>query len=143
MCQRLPSLQRAFAKEADSSSRRSVSVLLANDTTNTVVVEPWTTIKRLASEGKEGLRRCITWLGLMARSGVDVPNAIYVQLASAIELAQLSLRDCDRFMEAMLHTTYLKSLGRQELQAAIVTQQTRLLPELTKSLQSRRGGVEP
>lgn len=128
-------LSKVFAKDADLNSR-ATSVVIGTPGFK-AALEPWTILKRLATSTSSDLRvskEWISWLAMIARSGADVPNSAYSHFFPCMDSSSVSVVEANFFVEALMHSAYLRSLGRQELLAPLVLLQTRLLNKILPNL---------
>lgn len=135
--QRIPSLARAFTKDADLNSRATMAVIGANG--SKVTLEPWTMLKNFAAQESNALDDVMTCVSLVARSGADVPNSIYLHFMEYLNRPTVSPDQCYRFIEALMHSVHARSLGRQEILDPLLQMQDKVLcimePELRKATQ--------
>jgi len=136
----MPSLYRLFNREAEGGNRSSVLIdasLGPADAVGMAVVDSWRLVMRVASTDKDGWSRSLRWLCVFARSGVDIPVPTYLAFASLANKFEASLPECDLLVEAALSSTWLKSMGRQELQTMFSALHSRLTPQILDSLRSK------
>lgn len=116
-------LVRLFSKDAESSGRGSVT--LENSPLNSVdvgglgVIDPWKILFQVATESKEGLRAGLHWFCIFARSGVEVPVSRFEQMLEVVRKFDASWEGSKLVVDALLCATWLRSLGRQELQTTV------------------------
>lgn len=134
--QPMPSLHRLFPREAEGSHRYSTidSATLPMDRIGSSALDPWRLLVRVAYEGADGLSRSLQWLCVFACAGVDVPVATYLQFSSIIVDQKASLPESLLLVKAMIASTWLKSMGRNEIQAGISALHSHLLPRILESL---------
>lgn len=130
----MPSLYRLFPREIDVSQRYSVADLASPPIDDSSVFDPWRLLVRVASESKEGLRRSLPWLCIFACGGIDVPVATYLRFSSLVSDQNLSLLESLLLVKAVMSSTWLKSMGRQELQVIFADLHTRLASEIQRNL---------
>ena len=82
-------------------------------------IDPWKILFRVASESEEGLRAGLRWLCIFARSGVEVPVSKFEQMLALVLRFDSSWEDSKLFIDALFCATWLRSLGRQELQTTV------------------------
>jgi hypothetical protein len=92
---------------------------------------------RLASKNREGLTRSLHWLGAFARSGIDIQVSTLNLFASLVVQFDATLEDFLLLAEATFTSIWLKSLGRQELQAMLSGLHANLAPRVIHCLQTR------
>ena len=72
-----------------------------------------------ATSSREGFRDTVHWLCLCVRSGVDISVSTFMHLASLAVRFNAGLAECSLLVKAVLWSTWLRSVGRQELQSMI------------------------
>jgi hypothetical protein len=136
------SLLRLFQRETESGNRSSSMIdgtLGPTDNGRTMAVDPWRVVIDFASRSKEELRNSFRWLCLFATSGVDIPVATYLHFSSSAERFGICLTDTLWLVEAALRSTWLKSMGRQHLQAMFSSLHSHLASEVLHCLQNKTG----
>lgn len=94
-------------------------------------------VMQVASTSKESWIRSLQWLCVFARSGVDIPVPIYITFSSLANKFDASLLECGLLVEAVLSSTWLKSMGRQELQTIFSTLHARLASQVLDHLKAK------
>ena len=84
------------------------------------LLDPWRIIGQIASGGLEGLRKVLNWLCIFSASGVEIPVATFMRVSNFAREFDATLEDDVRLCEVMFFSTWVKSLGRQDLQKVIV-----------------------
>jgi hypothetical protein len=136
----MPSLYRLFNREPEGGNRSSVLVdpsLGPTDAVGMAVVDSWRLVMKVASTDKDSWDRSLQWLCVFARSGVDIPVPTYLTFSSLAYKFQASLSECVLLVEAALSSTWLKSMGRQELQTMFSALHSLLTPQLLDCLRSK------
>ena len=82
-------------------------------------LDPWRAVINVASENYEGLKKSLGWITLFASSGVDIPVNTFLQLSAMLRDFKASFEDHLSLAKAALAATWLKSMGRQDLQRMI------------------------
>lgn len=100
-------------------------------------ISPLQKLTHIAHSSAEGFRRGLEWLSLFACSGVDIPLSTFQELASEAWRFQASLTDCITLVKACLYSSWLRSIGRQDLQATIATLLVYLEPEILSNIRLR------
>src|SRR5262245_44739172 len=115
----MTSLIRLFQREVETGSKFSlvVEAAMALDKGGSMPIDPWRVVVDCASRSKEELRSSSQWLCLLATSGVDIPVSTYLHFCSSAKALAVGLTDILSLVEAGMRSTWLKSLGRQQLQA--------------------------
>ncbi|KAI6005919.1 hypothetical protein EDD15DRAFT_2384583 [Pisolithus albus] len=119
--QSMPILQRLFNIENDSAARFStyVDATLTNfDEKGLKMADLWGAVWRF-TERTGGFTSGLMWLRLFARSGVDIDTSTITKYSSIIFSRNPSLDQASIFMDAVLITTWLRSVGRQDLQPVV------------------------
>lgn len=117
----MPILQRLFNIENDSAARFStyVDATLTNfDEKGLKMADLWGAVWRF-TERTGGFTSGLMWLRLFARSGVDIDTSTITKYSSIIFSRNPSLDQASIFMDAVLITTWLRSVGRQDLQPVV------------------------
>lgn len=136
--QSIPSLQKLLQREPADQSQRMTTLLDVD--TMTVVdakmagVDPWNIAFRAAARGGDGLRQCLQRLSLFAYSSVEIPPSVFLQCATATNKYRCSARESLPLVQAVLASTWARSLGRQGLIAVITSLHLRLGPDIVTSL---------
>jgi hypothetical protein len=136
----MPSLYRLFNRESEGGNRFSNlfdSSLGPSDAVGMAVVDSWRLVMKVASTNKDGWSRSLQWLCLFARSGVDIPVPTYSAFSSLADKFEASLPECVLLVEAALSSTWLKSIGRQELQNMFSVLHSRLALQVLDCLRSK------
>jgi hypothetical protein len=136
------SLQRLFQRETESGNRYSSmidSTLGPTDNGRTVAIDPWRVVMDFASRSKEDLTNSLQWLCLFATSGVDIPVSTYMLFSSSAKRFNTGLTDALWLVEAAMRSTWLKSMGRQQLQAMFSSLHSHLASEVLHCLQTKTG----
>lgn len=136
----MPSLYRLFNRETDGGNRFSTLIdasLGPVDVVGAAVVDSWRLVMKVASADKEGWIRSLKWLCVFARSGVEIPVATYKTFSTLAAKFAATLSECALLVEAAFSSTWLKSLGRQELQTIFSALHTRLSPQILEYLRSK------
>lgn len=120
-----------FSTMADTS-------VMANDVgvTGIASLDAWRIISRVASANQHGLQQGLRWLCILARSGVDIPIATFSEFNSLTQRFDLSWQETSFLVEALFCAIWLRSLGRQELQATISSIHSRIAPQLLTAIRS-------
>lgn len=111
-----------FNREQEGSARWSVAhdaTVVSFEQVGTTVMDPWRAVINVASENYDGLKKSLCWITLFASSGVDIPVTTFLQLSAMLRDFKASFEDHTALAEAALAATWLKSMGRQDLQRMI------------------------
>lgn len=108
------------------------------DSTVTSSLDPWRIVVAFASRNLHGLLQGLKWLCLFAKSGVEIPLSIYMKFSSLANEFSISVPDSLLLVEAALISSWLKSLGRQQLQTLFSDLHSRLGPDIIGRLRSRK-----
>ena len=116
-------LIRLFNKDAEAAGRGSVtldnSTLTSMDVGGLAAIDPWKILLQVASESRDGLKVGLRWFCIFARSGVEIPVSRFEQMLGLVQQFDLSWEDSKLLIDALFCATWLRSLGRQELQASV------------------------
>ena len=99
-------------------------------------VNPLQVMLSIATSTRSGYERGLQWLCIFAFSGVDIPVPIFLQFATLAKKFKANLRDCSKLVDAAMYSSYLRSLGRLDLQALVAALQVHLKAEILGYLQS-------
>lgn len=133
-----------FTRE-DGTQRQSIIVdsrLTMTDPAALINVNPLHKLMRIAQSSANGFRSGLAWLSLFACSGVDIPLSIFQDLASATSKFKATLQDCTVLIKACLYSTWLRSIGRQDLQATVAVLLEYLEPQILNNLRSHEAITE-
>lgn len=107
-------LPRLFSSE-DLSYRRSIADDGMDEDVARYMMDPWRVIVDAASDDTAGLERCLQWVLVLARSGVEIPNNTLMQLAAFARDFHAPFLTHSILMEALLYSVWVKSMGRSDL----------------------------
>lgn len=114
---------RLFNKEAEAAGRGSVTLenytFTSTDVGGLAPVDPWKIVFQAASEGGGSLTAGLRWFCMFARSGVEIPVSRFEQMLGLVQQSDPSWEDSTLLIEALFCATWLRSLGRQELQKTV------------------------
>lgn len=79
------------------------------------MVDPWRVVVDTASEDTAGLERCLQWVLILARSGVEIPDATLMQLSGLARDFKASFITHALLVEVLLFSVWVKSFGRTKL----------------------------
>jgi hypothetical protein len=133
----MPSLLRLFPEDKTRFSTTLDAMIPNAEQKGIQPPDPWRPLMELASKSKEGLLRSLQCLCVFACSGVDIPISAFFQFSSLVTNFGVSLADSLLFVETAFFSTYLKSLGRQDLQAILSALHSRLAPHVMHCLRTK------
>lgn len=119
----MPSLERLINRDLDGGSRTTQygdALLNIIDQPGTPMVDPWRIIGKVASSDLKGLRKALNWLCIFAASGVEIPLTTFTHVSNFSRDFDATFEDDVRLCEAILFSTWMKSVGRQDLQKLLV-----------------------
>lgn len=135
-------LVRLFNKDAEPSGRGSVtlenSTLASVDVGGIATIDPWKILFQVASESKECLRLGLRWFCIFARSGVEVPVSRFEQMFGLVRQFDSSWEDSKLLIDALFCATWLRSLGRQELQTTVSNIHVSVYPQVLEDIKTRK-----
>lgn len=108
-------LPRLFNAEDYSVNRLSVADEATNPDISQYMADPWRVIVDAASEDTAGLERCLQWVLVLARSGVEIPNNTLMQLSAFARDFGAPFITHSILAEVLLYSVWVKSFGRSEL----------------------------
>ena len=82
-------------------------------------INPLQNLMEISFASRNGYRRGLRWLCIFASSGVDIPVSAFFQFAAFVGKFQADLEDCLLLTKAVLYSAWLRSIGRQDLQAVL------------------------
>jgi hypothetical protein len=132
-------LSRLFPREIETSYRSTSGYDLDAAHTNNsghVAVDPWRAVFRVAGEGQDGLLRSLQWLCVLARSGVEIPVAVFMRFSALTTEYNASMTDSFLFVRSVMSVTWLKYAGRPELQVLFSELHARLAPQIVQCFES-------
>lgn len=101
-------------------------------------IDPWKVLFQVASEDKEGLKAGLRWFCMFARSGVEIPVARFEQMLGLVQRFDSSWEDTKLLIDALFCATWLRSLGRQELQTTISNVHGLVYPQVLEYLKAEK-----
>ena len=101
-------------------------------------IDPWKILFQVASESREGLITGLRWFCIFARSGVEVPVSKFEQIFELVQQFDLSWKDSKLLIDALFYATWLRSLGRQELQTTISNIHVSAYPQVSEGLKAEK-----
>lgn len=135
-------LVRLFNKDAETSGRGSVtlenSTLTSVDVGGLAAIDPWKTLFQVASGSKGGLRTGLRWFCIFARSGVELPVSRFEQMLGLVRQLDSSWEDSKLLIDALFCATWLRSLGRQELQTTVSNIHVSVYLQVLEDIKSRK-----
>ena len=99
-------------------------------------VNPLQVMLSIATSTRSGYERGLQWLCIFAFSGVDIPVPIFLQFATLAKKFKANLRDCSKLVDAAMYSSYLRSLGRLDLQTLIAALHVHVFGEISSCLQA-------
>ena len=90
-----------------------------------------------AMGSQERFQETTHWLCLCVRSGVDISVQTFMQLASLALRFDTGLADCSLLIKAVMWSTWLRSVGRQELQSLVTEIHGHLAQQVISALHAR------
>ncbi|KAI0928528.1 hypothetical protein AcW1_005746 [Taiwanofungus camphoratus] len=137
----IPSLSRLFNRELETSQRLTSIIqdarLTVADASNLANMNTMRVITDVATGSREGFHQTLHWLCLFVRSGVDISVATFIQLSSLAKRFNATFDECSLLIKATLWSAWLRSVGRQELQAMITAIHAHLSEHVLRSLRSK------
>ncbi|KAI6022693.1 hypothetical protein EDC04DRAFT_3067434 [Pisolithus marmoratus] len=133
----IPVLQRFLSRESDSAARFSTYVdatLTNSDEKGLKIADLWGAAWQFTRR-TDGFTSGLMWLRLFARSGVEIDTSTITKYSNIIFSRSPSLAQGSIFMDAVLITTWLRSVGRQDLQPVVGKMMRFFRPAVETSLQ--------
>jgi hypothetical protein len=112
-------LPKLFSADDYSVNRLSVADEATNPDISQYMADPWRVIVDAASEDTAGLERCLQWVLVLARSGVEIPNSTLMQLSAFARDFDAPFITHSILAEVLLYSVWVKSFGRSELLSLI------------------------
>ena len=136
-------MQRFFGTESESSQRYSSSIDLSSSTSDkprVPLIDPLRAILSLATRSEDDLSQSLTYLSMLAKSGVSIPTSSFVQFSNLIDFnGPSSLNNANTLLKAILLSLWQTAIGRQELQGVIAMLHSRLANQVLECLLSGEG----
>lgn len=140
----MPSLTRLFPRDMDGYQRSSaVYETPQQDGFNLHATDPWRVVVNFAKKSKDCLSQGLRWLGILATSGVDVPDTTFIRFAALLIHYENPLSDALLLVKAALASIWLKSLGRQSTQSMFATLHSQYSSHLVDCLKENREIAAP
>jgi hypothetical protein len=95
----------------------------------------WSAIMNNIHGSQLGLEKGLRWLGLLSRSGVDIPLSVYSQFIEELKSSRNPLDGICLLFKAVLASLWLRSLGRQRYQPLFANYHLSSVPEIHDALQ--------
>lgn len=140
IAQPVHSLSRLFNREVETSGRLSSLIdsrLTMGDASNLATTSALRVLTDTATGSREGFEHTIHWLCLFVRSGVDISIQTFMQFASLARRFDATLDECSQLIKAVMWSAWLRSVGRQDLQAVVAALHTHLVAHVTACLRAR------
>ncbi|GBE81969.1 hypothetical protein SCP_0403450 [Sparassis crispa] len=134
------SLSRLFTREIESSQRSGSIVenrMTIVDPSTVAPLNPVNVLIDVATGSKEGYLRTLHWLCLLVRAGVDVSVSTFMQLVSLAKRFDVTVNECLLLVKAIMWSTWLRVMGRQDLQNVVAALHAHFAPQVVARLQSR------
>ena len=101
-------------------------------------IDPWKILFQVASESRESLGVGLRWFCIFARSGVEVPVTRFEQMLELVQQFGSSWEDSKLLIDALFCATWLRSLGRQELQTTVSNIHVAVYPRVLEDLTTKQ-----
>lgn len=135
-------LIRLFNKEAEAAGRGSVtldnSTFVSMDVGGLAVIDPWKILFQVASESKESLKTGLRWFCIFARSGVEIPVSRFEQMLGLVQQSDSSWEDSMLLIDGLFCATWLRSVGRQELQTSVSNIHVSVCPQVLEDFKTKK-----
>ena len=133
-------MQRFFGTESESSQRYGNGIDLSSSTSDkprVPLIDPLQAILSLATQSSDGLSRSLLCLSMLAKSGINIPTAFFVQISNLIDFnGPNSLNNANILLNAILLSLWQTAIGRQDLQSLIAMLHSRLANQVLECLLS-------
>ena len=133
----LLSLSRMFPREVEEPTGSHSNVY--GDSAAPTAVDPWRVVIHIATTNEQGLSRSLQWLSAFARSGVEIPVAVFMRFSALVTQYDAGLAESLLLVRSVMSATWLRSMGRTQLQSLFSELHTRLVARITQYLES---GIE-
>ena len=135
-------LIRLFNKDAEASGRGSVTLenssFASMDVGGLAAIDPWKILFQVTSQSAEGLKAGLRWFCIFARSGIEIPVSRFEQMLGVIQQSDSSWGDLTLLVDALFCATWLRSLGRQELQTTVSNIHVSVYPQVLRGLKTEK-----
>ncbi|RXW20753.1 hypothetical protein EST38_g5104 [Candolleomyces aberdarensis] len=135
-------LNRLFPRDADLNRLSSINSADStkprrNDAdTQAASTNPFDVLVQVAGQSPSSLSQALEWLVMVARSGVEVPIQVFEQFLSLVTAPTGILLQAHSLVHAMTLCLWLRSLGRQNLQAILGRLHLSIDSSITAALKS-------
>jgi hypothetical protein len=133
----MPSLQRLFSREFDMTPRATFADAASADNANVPAIDPWRLIVKAGSKDSSGLTNSLKWLYIFSLSGVDIPVVTFMEFSSLVNSFDAPLSDCLLLVRSAMSSSWLRSIGRQEILAIFPRIHSRIYPRVLDAIASR------
>lgn len=135
------SLPKLFNKEVEASQRYSTMVdprMTMQDLSSLGDINPLRDLLDTAKADRDGFSKGLHWLCLFVSSGVEPPISLFREYATLARQFQADIETCLMLVRATLWSCWLRSVGRQELQAVIATVHSNVGPAILTNLRQKQ-----
>ncbi|PPQ66076.1 hypothetical protein CVT26_010818 [Gymnopilus dilepis] len=138
--QPIPSLPRLWPSDNDITQRTTLTDHLPGSFEKMSYINPLEACLNYAKQSSEALRKCLSFLSNVVKSGIYIPTASFRQLLGLIKTTlDDDLTNADKFARAVALSLWLRSFGRQDLQNLISSLHAHLSSRIHESLNSGKG----
>lgn len=102
-------------------------------------INPLRDLVDTAKVNEDGFSKGLHWLCLFVASGIEVPISLFKDYASLASQFKADLETCSMLVRAILWSCWLRSIGRQDLQAVIAAVHGYLSTDIVSNLRQRYG----
>lgn len=102
-------------------------------------LDPWDMLLKKASTNYDELGMALRLLGLFTSSGEDVPIKSISQLHKIMRDSNVGFKEDACILEAIFNTVWMKSLGKQDLQATVADLLSNHVYQTTNNLRNSVG----
>ncbi|CCM02372.1 uncharacterized protein FIBRA_04467 [Fibroporia radiculosa] len=139
--QSLSSLSRLFNREVETSHRLSSVIepgVSISGTANFASGSALRILTDAATGSRVGFTDTMQSLCLFVCAGVDISIPTFMQFVSIAQQFEATLEECLLLIKATLWSAWLRSVGRQELQAVVAGLQQLLAPCISECLRTKK-----
>ncbi|KAF5315600.1 hypothetical protein D9611_004713 [Ephemerocybe angulata] len=140
-------LNRLFPRDSDFSNNRLSSVdsdlPKPNDNEATAAkTDPFSTLTQVAQQSSGSLTQALDWLGMIARSGIDIPINVFNQFTTLVTGPNAILGQAHSLVHIITLCLWLRSIGRQFLQTLLGRIHTAIGPQIVSALKGKDNEIK-
>lgn len=126
-------LLKLFPRDSDYRATSTLIMSASGEQTERstrFAVDPWQIVSTTTQSSRPNVDRGLTWLNLLACSGIDAPLDSYTHFVSALDSIGNPLEGASLLVKSMLVSFYLRPRGRHQYQRLLANFYLSLVPDL-------------